>query len=246
MVTALDLPNAAQVNRRVPKKLLLEHGAPTAADKRLLNDGIERVQWVATLKPTTVGIAAFRDEAREYLEIAILGVMLREGTNSPRLVELVHRAVPYPVLAISGSGSWVQISLAHKRWSQGEIGKTVLDGSVVTVDCPDSGDPYQGPFLAALKVDSQPRNSLLSLYQGWMDVVLALQAARRTGRFELYEAGDRLAARRDALLECARLEVEVVRLRASAAKEKQMSRRVELNLALKRVEAAQTAARANL
>jgi hypothetical protein len=30
--------------------LLTEHGAPTAADKRRVSDGIERVQWVAALK----------------------------------------------------------------------------------------------------------------------------------------------------------------------------------------------------
>ena len=39
---------------------------------------------------------------------------------------------------------------------------------------------------------------------------------------------------------------DTLRLRATAAKEKQMARRVELNLELKRVEAAQAFARANL
>ena len=52
--------------------------------------------------------------------------------------------------------------------------------------------------------------------------------------------------RRDALQECVRLDGEIARLRTTAAKEKQMSRRVEVNLELKRVEAAQAAARANL
>lgn len=50
LITALELPAASRVERRVPKTLLTEHGAPTAADKRRINDGIERVQWVAALK----------------------------------------------------------------------------------------------------------------------------------------------------------------------------------------------------
>jgi hypothetical protein len=53
-------------------------------------------------------------------------------------------------------------------------------------------------------------------------------------------------ARREALQECTRLEAEIARLRAAAAKEKQLARQVELNLALKRVEAAQAAALAKL
>ena len=65
------------MDRRVPKTLLLEHGAPTAADKRRINEGIERAAWVAALKPATIGVAAYRDDVREYLEIAVLHLELR-------------------------------------------------------------------------------------------------------------------------------------------------------------------------
>lgn len=34
VINALAIPNEALVEQRVPKKLLLEQGAPTAADKR--------------------------------------------------------------------------------------------------------------------------------------------------------------------------------------------------------------------
>ena len=44
------------------------------------------------------------------------------------------------------------------------------------------------------------------------------------------------AIRRDALQECARLDTEIGRLRATTAKQKQMARRVELNLQLKQLE----------
>ena len=50
LIAALELPPNARVDRQVPKTLLLEHGAPTAADKRRIKEGIEEVQWVATLK----------------------------------------------------------------------------------------------------------------------------------------------------------------------------------------------------
>ncbi len=43
LIAALDLPAGSRVDQRVPKKLLLENGAPTAADKRHINDGIEEL-----------------------------------------------------------------------------------------------------------------------------------------------------------------------------------------------------------
>lgn len=243
LIAALDLPANARVDRRVPKTLLLEHGAPTAADKRRIRDGIEEVQWVATLKPTTIGVPAFRDDAREYLEIAVLIVALRAGAKADRLSELLHRAVPYPLFLLLDVGAGLTLSLAHKRWSQGEAGATVLDGDLVAVAvAPASSAQVTASFLEALSLSSQPRADLFKLYQGWIDAVLALLAAQLTGRFSLPGTLEQAAARREALRESARLETEITRLRAAATKEKQVSRRVELNLALKRAEAARASA----
>lgn len=92
VIQALGLPDSCRVEQRVPKKLLLENGVPTASDKRLITDAIEEIQWFAALKPNTIGVPDYRDAQREYLEIAVLVVTLR-GTVKPascsRLAELV-------------------------------------------------------------------------------------------------------------------------------------------------------------
>ena len=103
LLTALDLPAATRVDQRVPKKLFLENGAPTAADRRAISDGVEECRWVAALKPHTVGVPAYRDAQREYLEIAVLHTTVRAGTSAAqlaRLAELTHRAIPYPVVLL--------------------------------------------------------------------------------------------------------------------------------------------------
>ncbi len=247
VIAALELPPAARVERRVPKTLLVEHGAPTAADKRRINEGIEEVQWVATLKPTTIGVPALRDEMREYLEIVVLSVALRAEAKAERLSELIHRAVPYPVFLLVAEGTRLSLSLAHKRWSQSEAGVTVLDGEPVAATLTNSEPSgLQSSFQEALSLAHQPRADLYQLYQGWIDTVLALMAARVTGLFAVANSPDQAATRRDALRECARLDTEIARLRADAAKEKQMRKQVDLNLELQRAEAARAAAFARL
>jgi hypothetical protein len=247
LLEALTLPATAMVDKRVPKTLLLEHGAPTAADKRQINEGIEQLVWVAALKPTTIGVADYRDELRDVLEIAVLHLTLRAATKVGRLIELVHRAVPYPVVLIVEQGSNASLSLAQKRWSQAEAGKTVLESDVVTVAWTADQDAEHWPtFRQALGLGQQPRTTLEALYQGWIDTLLALQAARLTGTFSVPANPEQAGLRRQALQECIRLAREISRLRATAAKEKQMARRVDLNLELKRLEAAQAAAQANL
>ncbi len=238
ILTALELPPDACVDQRVPKKLLLENGAPTAGDRRAINDGIEALLWIAALKPTTIGVAAYRDNVREYLEIAVLRLVLRAEAKALRLTELVHRAIPYPVLLIAEQGAGITISAAHQRWSQNETDKTVLADEVVSADIDPADMSACWPdFRASLSLARQPSGDLHALYQGWIDTLLAWQAARRTGRFSVSDSPASALARREALAACARLETELRRLRAAAAKEKQMNRRVDINLTIQRLEA---------
>ena len=244
LIAALDLPAAARVDLRVAKKTLLEHGGFSPADQRAISDGIEELVWLAALKPTTIGVPAFRDAEREYLEIAVLRLALRPGADGARLAELVHRAVPYPVVLITEQDGESTLSLAPKRWSQGDRSKTVLDEEVLGAGAADDG--VAAAFRAALPLRRQPSATIFAVYQGWANAVLSLDVARETGVYELAPSAERAAARREALRECRRLGAAIAALRAAAARETQMTRRVELNLELQRAQAALAAARARL
>jgi hypothetical protein len=236
LLTALALPEAARVDQRVPKKLLLDHGAPTAADRRLVQDGLDELRWPAVLKPGTVGIPAFRDETREYGEIAVLAAALRPGANATRLVELIHRAVPYPVVLILEQGDWCALSLAHKRRSQAKADAFVADGIESTGPLDGAAPtPVEAAFLADLAPGARPAAHLLDAYQHWIDAVVALAAARVSGRYVKMDDHQRSAARRAALDEHARIAREIATLRARARIETQLARRVDLNLELRRL-----------
>ncbi|MBP7948876.1 MAG: DUF4391 domain-containing protein [Verrucomicrobiales bacterium] len=241
VIAALCLPADARVEQRVPKKLLVENGAPTAADKRQINEGIEELHWIAALKPATIGVPVFRDDTREYLEIAVLSVMLRAGAKAPRLAELIHRAIPYPLLLILSEPLGISLSLCHLRWSQGHAGQMVLDGSPSRALL-ESTHPSCAPFLSALDVTSQPRGDLHAFYDGWLRCFDAYAAAQVTSTFTLCETSIAGDARRSALADHDRLTREIAALRAQAGRETQLNRRVELNLQLHRLEASRAAA----
>jgi len=238
VIDALALPPDARVDQRVPKKLLTEHGAPTGADKRQIQDGIEELLWVAALKPTNIAVPAFRDDLREYLEIAVLTATFRAGAKPTRLIELIHRAIPYPVVLLTEQGGAVSLSLAHKRWSQGEAGEVVIEEVRRTTPFrPNMPTAGEASFLASLSISGLPNRDLFALYQGWLDRVAALEAAQITGTFSPPDSDGRAQALRDGLDARAGLQRELAALRAQAEKEKQLNRRVQLNLEIKRLEA---------
>jgi hypothetical protein len=238
VINALALPADSRVDQRVPKKLLLENGAPTAADKRQISDGVEELFWVAALKPTNIGVQVFRDDVREYLEIAVLTVALRAEAKATRLTELIHRAIPYPVVLLAAQGQTVSVSLAHKRWSQGEAGKVVIEDVRRSAPFrPEAPTPQESAFMASVALSGLPSRDLFALYQGWIDRVAAFEAAGITGTFAAPESSPRATALREGLDAHAKLQRDIASLRSQAAKEKQLNRRVALNLEIKRLEA---------
>lgn len=88
----------------------------------------------------------------------------------------------------------------------------------------------------ALSLSKPPRISMHALYQGWMDIVLALQAAYLTGSFLPSLNEKQGAERHQALQDVKRLQAEIVKLRAVASKDKQLARQVELNIEIEQLE----------
>lgn len=246
LLTALALPPSTQVQQRVPKKILAENSAASLADRKLVQDRIEELTWQAVLKPTNVGVAAYVDELRSYLEVAVLVARLRTevapigqvnqqgakvSASVKRVAELVHRAVPYPTLLVLEDGPQMFASMAHIRWAQREAEKTVLDGDPIVVPVTFAAEPEA--FLEAMALSKQPRSQMLALYQGWFDTLSAWQAVELTGQFKSSETPAQAAERRAALHVCKDLDARIAAARSAAAKEKQIARQVALNMEIK-------------
>ena len=251
VLDALALPANAKVEQRIPKKLLVEQGAPTAADKRQIQDGIEELQWVAALKPTNIAVPAYRDAEREYLEVAVLTAVFRQNAKVARLTELIHRAVPYPVLLVSsfhdGGAESITLSAAHKRFAQNEAGKFVVDEILTTAPITfsmavDAVMPAATlAFLGSLTLSRLPTRDLFHFYQGWLDGIVGFAAASVTGSFALPKSPEQTHRMQESVAMHSQIIGELSALRTQAGKEKQMNRLVELNSKIKRLEIQLTA-----
>jgi hypothetical protein len=235
LLEALALPDSTRVQQRVPKKLLVEHGAATAQDKRLIQDGVDEITWLASLKPHLIGVPEHEDEHRHYREAAVLSLSLRPGTRPARLVELLHRAVPHPVLLATTVDGRLGLSLAHLRRSQTEAEQVVLDGPLMSVQVPPDGGG--AAFRTALALANQPRTDLFALVQGWMDTIAALDAAQETGAFVPSTSRAQAEARHAALQQFRDLRAQAAELRVRAVKERQLARQVALNEELRSISA---------
>ncbi len=280
LAQALALPAAAHIGQRIAKRVLAEQIASlpgtTAADKRLATDLLAELHWLAALKPTTCGLAVWQTETHDYLEIAVLHAVVhaqirpssgrKASSRSPatatqtsksqsRLIELIHRAIPYPVvLIISQSGAEgeaesdteggkcaAQLSLAHKRLSQSASSAVVLEHIVTTKSIALHADstPAICQFLQYIAFNSAAGTSintavstlrdLYARYSDWLHAVEALAASEHTGQFQVSASESQAKSRRQALANFEKINQQLISLRNQASKESQLGSRAALN-----------------
>jgi hypothetical protein len=229
MIAALGLPAAARCDRRIPKALLAERGASSAPDRKLIDRAVERLDWLATLSPATVGVAAFADDVRPVAEIQLVVLHAREEPTR-RLPMMIHRAIPYPLLLLSQlPGGGVRMSLAPLRRAERIEDAMVVERLVLAPDCTSPLDAPAESFVAGLPLAGLPLTSLSQLYEAWLRRAEALSAARISGApFRLLAGDADNEARRAKLAHHAQLEADWIAARAAARKEKRLGAQVQL------------------
>lgn len=224
LIAAFALP-AGPPPRRVPKASLSDH-APTATDRRLIDKTLARLDWVAGLTPATIGVPAGEAEGLTIDTINLLSVTSR-GPLPPRLAEIIHRAIPKPVILIHAdeAGGAASLSLAPKRAAEREAGR------VVTIAVYDTGPLSNAgaDFAATLALATLPTRDLAALYAGLVERVEALAAARIAGRsFRLAESMDQHGLWRNIMAQYNLVSAEIAALSGTIRKQNRLATRVEI------------------
>ncbi len=224
LIAAFALP-AGPPPRRVPKASLSDH-APTAADRRLIEKALARLDWVAGLTPVNIGVPAGETEGLTIDTVNLLSATTR-GAMPPRLAEVIHRAIPKPVILIQvdESGGAASLSLAPKRAAEREAGR------VVTIEVHDTGplSNADADFAAKLALATLPTRDLAALYAGLVERVEALAAARMAGRaFRLADGPDQHGLWRNTMMLYNLVSAEIAALSGTIRKQNRLATKVEI------------------
>jgi len=233
----MAIPDACHLGKRVFKKLFHENAKLGATDKKAFREDIDVIIWQFTLKPSTISIQAYEDNQREYHEVAILQVNLKTLNRTSRIAEIIHRAIPYPLVIVFTFETLCALSLANKRFSQAEKGAIVAEDFIITswidLAAPTS---VQHAFLVSLVMSDLPHTHFFAFYSAFTDRLIALDCARLTGDYRLESTATKRRARRDQLALCHELEIQIAGHKAAIMKEMQFNRKVDLNVKMKEME----------
>ncbi|WP_010218622.1 DUF4391 domain-containing protein [Sphingomonas sp. PAMC 26621] len=227
---ALTLPLTGAPVRRLPKDVLAQHGAGNAADRKMIDNAIERLDWWATLSPSTVGVAAGTDGERPVPAIQLLAMTARiEPTQ--RLLTLIHRAIPVPIILITAlpGNAGTRLSVAPLRRAERITDQMVIERLIVAPDLTAKTDTATSAFLSSLALLTLPQTTLAALYGALIERTEALAVSRITNEpFKLLSNPMLVTERRDALVRYEQAETEWLAIRSAARRENRLAEQVVL------------------
>lgn len=230
----MAIPEKCLLNKPLFKKLFQEHADLDITDKKALKDDIDKIRWVYTLKPSTLNIEPYRDDVREYDEIAIIQIDVTSAARAQRIATFVNKAIPYPVMLVFSFADTIAISVADKRINQADKSKWVIEDAWITAWFnPDAPNEAQQKFMQDLTIKSLSFVNFYAFYTDIKNRIIALNTADRSGSYSL-TSGDGAINRAEALRELDKLEQEKTELQNKLAKEKQMGRQVEMTTRIKK------------
>lgn len=236
------LPASAVLQRRVAKSDFADQlpAGCKPGDRRLIQDRIEALHWHAALNPANTNLPISANPAATSVPgLAVVTLLTRgpQAAPAPRLVTLVHRAVPDLLILLTAhtnpDSDAAQATTLSIKPALGEV--LIAELPVHTNAQEDTNLPALPPQLAPLLAVDRA-DSLADLHQRWVQALIGLHAFNTLGRCPHYPVGPSASsdtdAKRSALDLIQTLDAKIRKLTAQARRETQAGRRAELNLQL--------------
>ena len=222
----MQLPSAARLDERMAKNLFYQQPKFTRRDEALFTKDIERITLRYALTPETTHLAPYRDDVREYGDVLVLEIALRQAARRQRIAELFWQYLPRPQVLVFSTGERYALALALVRTNLVDRTRNTVE-ETLTMD----GLTATDAIWAQLAYPTIPATDFYQLMRGAFDRMSVEKARRELGCNGLDGAAARQALARDAALA-----QEIAELRAQMKKELPFQRKAELNMRIKRIE----------
>jgi len=229
----LNLPDGLYLNTKITKKVILESADLTPMEKKLISNDIEKLIWLATLKPTNSNLNDYTDNLVSYEEVNFIEVYLKEQKNYQKIAQLLQKIIPYHMILWLQNEDGFCIYTAFKQINQADSTKRTIQ-ELIHTPWINKIDEISELFLNSLDFQSLSHHSLKTYYEDFVSQIYALQSAKITGVFrkqEFHKTFEEVPL----LREIESLEGQIVTLKITLKKQTQIKRKVELNMQIKRL-----------
>lgn len=173
-----NIPKSCEVGNTIFKKLFYENADLKKKDKEIFVNDIDRIIWRYSFKEDTINIQSYKDEQREYDEIAFIEVLLKEDSKVKLIAEIIQRTIPYPLLIVFKINNKVLINVGHKRKNLSDESKNTVEELIYTdwIDL-SSLTNREEQFLNNLDITGYSFSNFYRFYSDIVDNIILFNAS---------------------------------------------------------------------
>lgn len=229
----LNIPEQSLLKKRLTKAFFLKNFALSAAEKKLLNQAIQSMEWLASIKPATANIPAVQNAIYIYAEIQVMVCTLADNQLAAfgeKCIVLFQKYIPYQILLIVEDENEFLLNACDKRTNLKDTSKRTIENYLSTPTIPKlyKNEPTTA-FYTALDFSILDKTNLETTYKSYLQAIIQYRAAKITGVFRQRTA-TRTAEDMANLLKIEQIEKEIISLAAQIKKETQLNRQVAMNM----------------
>ncbi|MCB0745858.1 MAG: DUF4391 domain-containing protein [Ignavibacteriae bacterium] len=232
----LHIPDRSLLEKRLTKAFFLKNFNLSAGEKKLVNAGIEGMQWLASIKPSTANIPAHIEADYKYEEIQIMVCTVMDNKLkelAEKSMVLFQKYIPYQMLVIIEDANEFMINVCDKRINKNEPSKRTIERYFLTNSLSKLyKNNHSEAFYKALSFNNLNKTNLKLLYKSYIQAVVQYQAASITGNYQL-RTNARTEEDMQHIAAIEQLEQDIVSLSNQIKKASQLNEKVQLNIQIK-------------
>lgn len=215
-------PSATIINRNLPKTQIYPHMKNTA-DKQFLQDSVQSIYMLASLKTDNTHIAVYEDDKELYQEIQFLYVKTKDKGDSTKIYKMLAHLLPYPLVILADEPD--SFTIYTGRFEKLSTGFLKL---MNVYPSPVYQDENLEEVLQQISLIDLPRQNLKTFYDGLRDEI-----ATATAKSQYGEAVGNITGEEKDQLDALKKQIED--LRGQIKKERQLNRKINMQMKLKKL-----------
>lgn len=229
----LHIPERSILDKRLTKAFFLKNFSLSATEKKLLNNNIQNMTWLASIKPSTANIPVVINENYKYEEIQIMLCTVEDNTLkalAEKCMILFQKYIPYQMLVIVEDANEFKINVCDKRINKNEPSKRTIEHYFNTDSLSKLyKNDINESFFKALHFNNLDKTNLELLYKSYIQAIVQFQAASITGSYQK-RTNKRTIEDMQNLEAIELLERDIISLSNQIKKENQLNQKVQLNI----------------
>ena len=193
------------------------------ADKQFLQDSVQSIYMLASLKTDNTHIAVYEDDKELYQEIQFLDVKTKDKGDSTKIYKMLAHLLPYPLVILADEpDSFTIYTGRFEKLSTGFLKLVNVYPSSVYQD------ENLEEVLQQISLIDLPRQNLKTFYDGLRDEI-----ATATAKSQYGEAVGNITGEEKEQLDALKKQIED--LRGQIKKERQLNRKINMQMKLKKL-----------